>query len=125
MPNADLITQQVTNYMFRDRNSRITCQVGIAYGSDVDLVKKLLLEGAQKHEDVVHEAPNEPIVLFSRFGENALIFDLWCVIHDVNKKYVVVSDLNFAIDAAFRQHHITIAFPQREVHIKSAVKQEL
>lgn len=117
VPNADLITQQVTNFMFRDRNSRVTCQVGVAYGSDVDLVKKLLLEVADKHEEVVHETPNEPIVLFSRFGESSLIFDLWCVIHDVNKKYVVVSDLNFAINTAFKQHKITIAYPQREIHI--------
>lgn len=124
VPNADLITQQVTNYMFRDRNSRVNCQVGIAYGSDVELAKKILLEVASKHDDVVHEAPNEPIALFSRFGESSLIFDLWCVIHDVNKKYLVVSDLNFAIDAAFRQHGINIAFPQREVHIKTIVKQE-
>ena len=121
VPNADLITQQVTNYMFRDRNSRVVCQVGVAYGSDIDLVKKLLLEMAEKHDDVVHEAPNEPLVLFSRFGESALIFDLWCVIHDVNKKYIVVSDLNFAIDAAFRHHKITIALPQRELHIKDYV----
>lgn len=118
VPNADLITQQVTNYMFRDRNSRISCQVGVAYGSDVNLVKRLLLEVAQRHDDVVHESPNEPVVLFSRFGESALIFDLWCVIHDVNKKYLVVSDLNFAIDAAFRQHKVVIAFPQRDLNIK-------
>src|SRR3990167_8592273 len=117
VPNADLVTQQVTNYMFRDRNARVTCTVGVAYGSDVKLVKKLLLDVAQKHDDVVHDTPNEPLVLFRQFGESSLQFELWSVIHDVNKKYVVVSDLNFAIDAAFRQHNITIAFPQRDVHI--------
>ncbi|MCX7125520.1 MAG: mechanosensitive ion channel, partial [Gammaproteobacteria bacterium] len=121
VPNADLITQQVTNYMFRDRNSRVNCQVGVAYGSDINLVKKLLLEVASKHDDVVHNAPNEPIVFFSRFADSSLTFDLWCVIHDVNKKNFVVSDLNFAIDAAFRQHEINIAFPQRDVHIKDYV----
>ena len=126
VPNADLITQQVTNYMFRDRNSRIACQVGVAYGSDTNLVRKILLEVADRHDDVVHEAPNEPVVLFSRFGDSALIFDLLCVIHDVNKKSFVISDLNFAIDAAFRQHQIDIAFPQRELHIKdyAALKKE-
>lgn len=126
VPNADLITQQVTNYMFRDRNSRIACQVGVAYGSDTNLVRKILLEVAEKHAEVVHEAPNEPVVLFSRFGESALIFDLLCVIHDVNKKSIVVSDLNFAIDAAFRQHQIDMAFPQREIHIKdyTAIKKD-
>jgi len=118
VPNADLITNQVTNYMFRDRNARVQCEVGVAYGSDLEQVKKILLDVAAKHPDVIHEAPNNPTVLFKQFGESALIFNLWCVIHDVNKKYMVVSDLNFAIDAAFREHQISIAFPQRDVHIK-------
>lgn len=119
VPNADLITQQVTNYMYRDRNSRVLCSVSVAYGSDINLVKKLLLEVAAQNEDVVHESPNEPIVLFSSFGESGLRFELLCVIHDVNKKYIVVSELNFAIDTIFREHRISIPFPQRDIHIKS------
>lgn len=119
VPNADFMSQQVINYMFRDRYSRISCQVGVAYGSDVHLVKKTLMEIASQHTEVVQEAPNAPVVLFSRFGESSLIFDLWCVIYDVNKKSLVVSDLNFAIDAAFREHKIEIAFPQCEVRIKN------
>lgn len=121
VPNADFITQQVTNCMFRDRNSRVSCRVGVAYGSDLSIVKKLLLEVAEKHNEVISEAPNEPIVLFTQFGDNSLLFDLLCVIHDVNKKYTVMSDLNFAIDAIFRQHKIEIAFPQMDVHVKKTV----
>lgn len=124
VPNADLITQQVTNYMFRDRTSRVTCSVCVEYGSDVALVKKLLLEAAEKHNDVVHEAPNEPIVLFSSFGENGLHFNLWCVIHDVNNKYRVVSELNFAIDALFRAHQVVMAFPQVDVHMKTVISDQ-
>lgn len=122
VPNADLITQQVTNYMFRDRNSRVLCEVGVAYGSDTQLVKKVLLDIAATHPEVIHESPNEPVVIFKSFGDSALIFNLWCVIHDVNKKMQVVSDLNFEIEAAFRQHQIVIAFPQREIHIKTSVQ---
>lgn len=118
IPNADFMTQQVVNYMFRDRYSRVKCRVGVAYGSDTQLVRKVLLDIAEKHPDVVHEAPNMPIVLFAEFGESNLVFELWCVIFDVNKKYVIVSELNFAIDAAFREHKITIPFPQRDVWIK-------
>jgi potassium efflux system protein len=80
-------------------------------------VKKVLLEVASTHDDVIQEAPNEPVVLFTSFGESSLVFNLWCVINDVNKKHVIVSDLNFAIDAAFRQHKIVMAFPQRDLHI--------
>ncbi len=118
VPNADLITNKVTNYMFRDRHWRITCKVGVAYGSDVELVKRVLMEVAYANDDVVHDAPNEPIVLFRDFSDSCLTFELWCVIYDVNKKYLAVSDLNFAIDDAFRKNNITIAFPQRDLHIK-------
>ncbi len=118
VPNADLIANQVTNYMFRDHNWRVVCQVGVAYGSAIHLVKEVLLEVALKHPDVVQDAPNQPSVLFRNFGDSSLIFDLWCIINDVNKKFIVASELNFAIDDAFKAHKITIAFPQRDVHIK-------
>ncbi|OGT26175.1 MAG: hypothetical protein A3I77_06020 [Gammaproteobacteria bacterium RIFCSPLOWO2_02_FULL_42_14] len=122
VPNADLITQPVTNFMFLDRKVRIRCEVGVAYGSDVQLVKKLLLQVASQHPEVVKEEQNEPLVFFSSFGESSLAFHLWCVIQDVNKKFSVTSDLNFAIDAIFREHHISIAFPQLDVHITQSDK---
>lgn len=118
-PNADLVTNKVTNYMFRDPHWRVVCPVGVAYGSDVERVKAVLLDVAANHREIMHEAPNLPLVLFRGFGESSLDFELWCVINDVNKKFVVISDLNFAIDAAFRANQITIAFPQRDVHIKT------
>ncbi|MHA7840277.1 MAG: mechanosensitive ion channel family protein [Gammaproteobacteria bacterium] len=118
VPNAELISNKVINYMFRDAYWRVACKVGVSYGSDTDLVKKILLEVAAQHPDVVQEATKEPVVLFRGFGESSLLFELWCVIDDVNKKFVVVSDLNLAIDAAFRKEKITIAFPQRDIHIK-------
>ena len=58
------------------------------------------------------------MVLFRSFGESALLFELWCLIKDVNGKYVVTSELNLAIDKAFRRNDISIAFPQRDVHVK-------
>ncbi|MDF1759466.1 MAG: mechanosensitive ion channel [Coxiellaceae bacterium] len=117
-PNADLVTQKVTNYMFRDHNWRVVCQVGVAYGSDVERVKKVLLEVAANHPDVEQKEPNHPAVLFRNFGDSSLIFELWCIINDVNKKFIIASDLNFSIDQAFRQNDIVIAFPQRDVHMK-------
>lgn len=118
VPNAELISNKVTNYMFRDAYWRIVCKVGVAYGSDTEQVKKTLLAVAALHPDVIQEQPNEPVVLFRGFGDSSLTFELWCIIEDVNKKFMVVSDLNFAIDAAFRKEKITIAFPQRDLHIK-------
>lgn len=121
VPNADLIANQVTNYMFRNKYWRVVCQVGVAYGSPVALVKELLLDAASKHPDVIQEAPNQPVVLFKEFGDSSLIFELWCIIRNVNKKYIVTSDLNFQIDSTFREHKVTIAFPQRDIHVKEHV----
>lgn len=118
VPNSDLITNPVTNYMFRDQVWRVTCNVGVAYGSDIELVRKLLFDIAKSHADVVQEPPNDPQVLFTRFGESSLDFELWCIISDVNKKFKVLSDINFIIDKTFKENGITIAFPQRDLHIK-------
>ncbi len=118
IPNYELISKQVTNFMFRDTFWRIEVAVGVAYGSDVDTVRKILLEVAHAHPEVDKEHPG-PAVLFRGFGESSLNFELWCIIRDVNLKFQVHSDLNFAIDREFRQNHITIAFPQQDIYIKS------
>ena len=117
IPNSDLTSNAVTNYMFHDNHVRIVCSVGVAYESDVDKVKQILLEVAAQHPMVLQEEPNQPIALFQEFGESTLNFELWGVIEDVNQKYTVVSDLNFAINKAFNEQQITIAFPQRDVHL--------
>ena len=121
IPNSDLMTHPVTNYMFRDSFWRVTCKVGVMYGSDTELVRQVLLQIAEAHEDVIHQDNNKPIVHFKEFGDSALLFELWCIIKDVNKKFAVESELNFAIDKAFREHDIVIAFPQRDLHIKGLV----
>ncbi|WP_058484554.1 mechanosensitive ion channel family protein [Legionella spiritensis] len=118
IPNSDLITHRVVNYMFSDNYWRVGCEVGVAYGSDIKLVQELLLDIANKHEDVVKTGRQKPMVIFNAFGDNALMFQLWCLIKDVNKKWSAKSELNFAIDEVFRQHNISIAFPQRDLHIK-------
>jgi len=96
----------------------VTCQVGVAYGSDTSLVKDVLYQVAIGHADVVKDSENLPTVLFKTFGDSSLNFELRCIINDVNKKYRIISDLNLAIDQAFRENDIVIAFPQRDIHIK-------
>lgn len=117
IPNSDLITHRVTNYMFSDKNCRINCDIGVAYGSDTHQVRDTLLNIANLHEDVVKTGRSKPLVLFRSFGDNNLSFQLWCLIKDVNKKHIVQSDLNYAIEEAFRKQNISMAFPQRELHI--------
>lgn len=118
VPNADLIFKPLTNFMYRDSLVRIFCTVGVAYGSDIALVKSVLLGLAAKNPDVVQEEANKPLVFFTKFADSALSFELLCVIRDVNKKFAVMSDLNCAIDSEFRKHKIVIAFPQQDIYIK-------
>ncbi|MDF1826810.1 MAG: mechanosensitive ion channel [Legionellaceae bacterium] len=118
IPNSNLITHHVTNYMFSDKYWRVNCPIGVAYGSDTAKVCKVLMDVALANPEVVRTPSNKPLVLFRSFGDSALLFELWCLIKDVNGKYVVTSELNLAIDEAFRKNNISIAFPQQDVHIK-------
>jgi small-conductance mechanosensitive channel len=120
VPNSELISGQVTNWVLRDPHGRLTLNIGVAYGSDVELVQKLLIEAASEHPDVIKEgrAPG-PKALFMEFGESSLNFELRIWIHRIEKRFDVVSGVNFAIDKAFRKHGIQIPFPQRDLHVKS------
>jgi len=119
VPNSEIISKQVNNLMFHDFYYRVGITVGVRYGSDIELVKKLMLEAAQNHPEVVQgEGLYQPAVLFREFGSSALMFKLVCIIRNVNLHYVVESELNAKINQLFAEHNITIAFPQQDVHIK-------
>ena len=97
---------------------RIHVSVGVSYESDVELVAETLLQVGRAHPEVL---PNpEPQIQFLEFGDSALNFDLLVWIADPPRQYFVISDLNFAIVRAFRARGITIPFPQRDVHVRSA-----
>lgn len=120
VPNSELISAQVTNLMFKDYNTRIVVKVGVAYNSDVELVEKIIYKVADEHPEVIHDdEANKPLVLFTAFGDNALNFELWCVIKDVNKKYLVPSEMNFALNKEFKKHKIDIPYPQHDLHIRN------
>ncbi|PJD92802.1 MAG: portal protein [Legionella sp.] len=118
IPNSDLITHPVTNFMFADKALSICCDVGVAYNSDPLLVKTLLLQAVHAHDDVIKTNRSKPSVLFHAFGESAMIFQVWFLIKDGNKKSHVRSDINFSIEQLFREHQIKIAYPQRDINIK-------
>ncbi|MBU1629269.1 MAG: mechanosensitive ion channel [Gammaproteobacteria bacterium] len=125
VPNSEILTGQVTNYMFKDFIGTAQVSVGVAYGSDVELVKKVLLEVAFQHAEVItDDNTNQPCVLFSGFGDSVLNFNLYCAIRNVNLRYTVMSELNFAVDKAFKENKIEIAFPQQDVHIRDWVHVE-
>lgn len=117
VPNSKLITEKVINWSHVDSKVRFKLPVGVAYGSDTALVKKLLHQVAKENVYVLdHPAP---FVRFVDFGESSLDFHLlfysrnFIVIEDIK------SDLRFEIDQAFRENDITIPFPQRDVWYKN------
>jgi len=118
VPNSELISGQVTNWMLTDRTGRARIPVGVAYGTDTEKVKEVLLKIAADHPEVLSDGRvPEPFVLFLRFGDSSLDFELRCHIRNIDQRLRVVSDINFAIDKAFREAGIVIPFPQRDLHI--------
>ncbi len=120
VPNSELISGQVTNWMLYDPRGRVKVPVGVAYGSDTVQVKDTLLGIAAEHPKVITDGSmTEPKVLFISFGDSSLNFELRAFIQNIDERVQVVSDINFAIDAAFREHGIEIPFPQRDLHVRS------
>ncbi len=114
IPNADL----VTNWTLSNRRVRLIIPVGVAYGSDIPLVIETLMACADGHQ-MVAKTPG-PQVLFSSFGESSLDFELRVWISDVDNRLTTKSELHQEIDRRFREAKIEIAFPQRDLHLRSA-----
>jgi small-conductance mechanosensitive channel len=120
VPNSELISNQVTNFMLGDVRGRAVVRVGVAYGSDVEKVRYVLIQVAEENDLVVKDGTSpQPAVLFRGFGDSSLDFELRVHLYDVDRRLGTISDLNFAIDKAFREEGIEIPFPQRDVHVKT------
>jgi len=114
IPNSEFISSRLTNWSFKDPKIRRTIAIGVAYGSDIHKVKEILLDIANKHPRVYRNP--EPDVVFSDFGDSALMFVLRIWVH-VDYSISTRTDIRFEIDRQFREHNIVIPFPQRDVHI--------
>jgi len=120
VPNSELVSGRVTNWVLHDTFGRLRIRVGVKYGSDVEAIREILEQVACSHPDVITDgrAP-APRALFMGFGDSSLDFELRCRINRIDRRFNVTSDINFGIDAAFREAGITIPFPQRDLHIVS------
>jgi len=127
VPNSELISGNVTNLMLHDMRGRIKVPIGVAYGTDTSKVKDILIKIANEHPDVVvgGKLDPEPRVMFMGFGNSSLDFELRCYIRNIDKRLSTISDINYSIDAAFREHNIEIPFPQRDVHVRDLPTQSL
>lgn len=110
IPNADFLSNSVINYTLRDRQGRIEIAVSVAYGSDVEKIKEILLEVAAKHRRVLKKP--DPYVVFMSFGNTSLDFELRCFTGDIMNRLSISSDLRYAIDTRFREENIALAIPQ-------------
>ena len=118
LPNADLVAKKIVNWTHKDPRGRAEIVVGVAYGTDMDLVRELLIRCALTNPDVLKTPP--PYVLFSDFGDNALILHLrFWIMHVVLATDRVKSAIRFDIDRVFRENNIEIAYPQQDIHIRS------
>ncbi|BBO78542.1 hypothetical protein DSCW_59590 [Desulfosarcina widdelii] len=117
IPNADLVSNKVVNWTLRNRLVRLIIPVGVAYGSDVSLVIETLMASTKKNSNIA-KTPS-PQVLFLNFGESSLDFELRVWVQDADQRMEAKSELNQEIDRKFREAKIEIAFPQRDLHLRS------
>ncbi len=117
VPNSDLIASQVVNWTLGDRNIRLIIPVGVAYGSDVETVMRVLTEVAAQSPRLLKDP--QPMVLFLNFGESSLDFHLRVWIADFSDQWIIKSELIQEIDRRFRAEGVEIPFPQRDLHLRS------
>ncbi|MGG8497044.1 mechanosensitive ion channel family protein [Tenacibaculum sp. TC6] len=115
IPNHKYLSNSLYNWTQNGTVTRESVKVGVAYGSDVELVKKLLLRAAKEHPKVL-EYPT-PTVIFENFGDSALEFKLVFTINDSFQAIIPQSEIRFKINSLFKEHNISIPFPQRDIHI--------
>jgi len=115
IPNHKFISDIVYNYTQNHKTTRELVRIGVAYGSDIELVTQILLD-IVKSQRTILKSP-KPFVIFEDFGDSALIFAVNFYITDSFTDPRVKSEVRYKIDAEFRKHNISIPFPQRDVHL--------
>ncbi|MBW2092185.1 MAG: mechanosensitive ion channel [Deltaproteobacteria bacterium] len=117
IPNSNIAGSKIINESAPEPRFRVRIKVGVAYGSDLDQVEKILLDIAVANKLVADEPA--PRVRFRAFGDSALEFELLCWINDPRDRGLAVHELNRSVYNKFAEHGVTIPFPQRDLHIKA------
>jgi small-conductance mechanosensitive channel len=118
VPNSQLVTETVTNWMLHDTVARLDITVGVAYDSDLKRVKDILIAAAQEHPEVRRKP--QPFVLLKDFGESALQLELRCFVKNVFSMQGVGSDIRTRIYEQFQKDGIEIPYPKRSIHVTAS-----
>jgi small-conductance mechanosensitive channel len=119
VPNSLMLERTVINWTLIDKQIRTTLRVGVAYGSPVREVERLIYDAVNEHKGI--KSTPAPVVVFEDFGDNALVFDVyfWCDVSGERELRRIRSDLRFRLTELFNEHGIVVAYPQRDVHLDS------
>jgi len=119
VPNSQMLERVVVNWTLIDNNIRTMVRVGVAYGSPPRRVAELLEQAVHAQAEIL-KSP-EPRIIFEDFGDNALIFDVifWCAVGGERELRQIRSNIRFMVTDLFNAENISIAYPQRDVHIDS------
>lgn len=115
IPNKAFVTERLINWTLSDTVTRIIIQVGVAYGSDLDKVKEILMKAAKDNVRVMTEP--EPLVLFTEFGASTLNHDLRFYVRTLGDRNIAIDEVNRAIDKLCNENNINIAFNQLDVYL--------
>lgn len=118
IPNETFITNNVTNWTFTSKKGRVDIQIGVSYASDIDQVMALMLEAANEHPRTIQDP--EPACFLEQFADSSVNFVLYFWVKDVTEgRMKPKSEVMRSIWFKFKEHNITIPFPQRDVHLFS------
>jgi potassium efflux system protein len=119
VPNSKFLETNITNWTFSDNKIRTKVVVGVAYGSPVREVERILVTAVEEEPRVLKD--EKPVVVFNDFGNSALIFEVyfWISVKTVMERKLLESHIRFRVDEMFRGAGIVIAFPQRDTHLDS------
>jgi potassium efflux system protein len=123
VPNKEFITQQLLNWSLSDQVTRLTIEVGVAYGTDLDEAIALVREAADQHPMIVNDP--EPLITFDEFGDNSLLIRVRFFLDQLDTRLVTCSELRLDINRRLNEAGIVVAFPQRDIHLDTSEPLEI